>query len=193
MARVYRCIGARRWDAGEPVAHVPPVDLPAVPGRWNTAGQYTLYTSHRAAVAIAEKRRHLARAPRTVVGSILAAVGDPPASEFVVLAFDMPTAAGAALTRTFDGRTEPRSRFDRWLDPCGNARSYAARLVRRGFDHLIVPSSPSPADWNSVFYFLGSGQPGADALPARASCRLVRRARATSTAPDCPPRRNRPD
>jgi RES domain-containing protein len=189
--KVYRCIGARRWDAGEPMAHVPPIDLPAVPGRWNTSGQYTLYTSHRAAVAIAEKRRHLPRSPRTVVGSILAAVGDAPASEVVVLAFEMPTPTGVPTTRTFDGRTaEPRDSFDRWLEPCRHARAYAARLIRRGFDHLIVPSSPSPAEWNSVFYFLGPGQPAAEALPARASCRLVRRARVSSTAPDCPPPRS---
>jgi hypothetical protein len=44
-----------------------------------------------------------------------------------------------------------------------------------------------------VFYLLGPGQPTADALPTRASCRLARRARVTSTAPDCPPARPRPD
>lgn len=194
MSRVYRCIGARRWDTGDPAAHVPPADLPAVPGRWNGPGQYTLYTSHQSQVAIEEKRRHLARSPRSVVGSILAAVGDEPASEVVVLGFEMPTPIGAPATRTFDGRTaEPRAAFDRWLAPCGSARSYAARLIRRGFDHLIVPSSPAPREWNSVFYFLGPGQPPIEALPNRASCRLIRRARVTSTAPDCPPPRRRPD
>lgn len=184
MARVYRCIGARRWDSGDPMAHVPPLDLPAVPGRWNGPGQYTLYTSHRAAVAIEEKRRHLARSPRSVVGSILAAVGEAPASEVVVLSFEPPA---TSETRTFDGTTEPREGFDRWLDPCGDARPYAARLVRRGFDHLVVPSSPCPEDWNSVFYFRGPGQPAADALPRRAACRVARRARVTSTEPECPP------
>ena len=59
VARVFRCIGARRWDSGDPMAHVPPIDLRAVPGRWNDAGQYTLYTSHQPATAIQEKRRHL--------------------------------------------------------------------------------------------------------------------------------------
>lgn len=184
MARVYRCIGARRWDSGDPMAHVPPLDLPAFPGRWNGPGQYTLYTSHRAAVAIEEKRRHVPRNPRTVVGSILAAIGDPLAAEVVVLSFEAPA---TDETRTFDGRTEPREAFDRWLDPCGHARSYAARLVKRGFDHLVVPSSPSPSDWNSVFYFLGPGQPSSDALPRRDACRVARRARVTSTEPDCPP------
>lgn len=181
---MYRCIGARRWDSGDPMAHVPPLDLPAVPGRWNDSGQYTLYTSHRAAVAIEEKRRHLARSPRSVVGSILAAVGDPPASEVVVLSFE-PAAIPPA--RTFDGTAVPRAEFDRWLDACGHARAYAARLVRRGFDHLVVPSSPRPADWNSVFYLLGPGQPAAGALPRRTVCRVTRRARVTSTAPECPP------
>jgi RES domain-containing protein len=184
MARVFRCIGARRWDSGDPMAHVPPLDLPAIPGRWNGSGQYTLYTSHAAAVAIQEKRRHLARSPRSVVGSILAAVGNPPASEVVVLSFEPPAAAD---TRTFDGRTAVgRPTFDRWLAPCGNARSYAARLIKRGFDHLVVPSSPVPAAWNSVFYLLGPGQPEADVLPARRACRVARRARVTSTEPDCP-------
>lgn len=184
MARVYRCIGARRWDSGDPMAHVPPLELPAVPGRWNGPDQYTLYTSQRAAVAIEEKRRHLARSPRSVVGSILAAIGDPPASEVVVLSFEAPATPGA---RTFDGTKEPREAFDRWLDACGDARAYAARLIRRGFDHLVVPSSPCPRDWNSVLYFLGPGQPPADALPTRHACRVARRARVTSTEPDCPP------
>jgi RES domain-containing protein len=166
------------------MAHVPPPDLPAVPGRWNDSSQYTLYTSQRAAVAIEEKRRHLARSPRSVVGSVLAAVGDPPASEVVVLSFE-PLAMPAG--RTFDGTAQPRESFDRWLEPCGNARAYAARLVRRGFDQLVVPSSPCPEDWNSVFYLLGPGQPSADALPRRAACRVTRRARVTSTEPDCPP------
>ncbi|HJW21514.1 MAG TPA: RES family NAD+ phosphorylase [Candidatus Limnocylindrales bacterium] len=184
MARVYRCIGARRWDSGDPMAHVPPLELPAVPGRWNDSGQYTLYTSHRAAVAIEEKRRHLARSPRSVVGSILVAIGDPPATEVVVLSFE-PPATGPG--RTFDGATQSRDSFDRWLAPCGDARAYAARLIRRGCDHLVVPSSPCPNDWNSVFYFLGPGQPVADGLPRRAACRVTRRARVTSTEPDCPP------
>ena len=184
MTRVYRCIGARRWDSGDPTAHVPPLDLPAVPGRWNDAGQYTLYTSHRSAVAIEEKRRHLARSPRSVVGSILAAIGDPPATEVVVLSFEAPA---VPASRTFDGTAEPRGSFNRWLEPCGNARGYAARLIRRGFDRLVVPSSPCPADWNSVFYLLGSGRPAAVALPSRSACRVTRRARATSTEPDCPP------
>jgi RES domain-containing protein len=227
VPRVYRCIGARRWDSGDPMAHVPPLDLPVVPGRWNDSGQYTLYTSHRAAVAIEEKRRHLARSARSVVGSILAAVGDPPASEVVVLSFEGPAegpadssaetarlvpdsegapgkaqdprrarhdlpsirmGVGAAWpVRTFDGTAEPRESFDRWLEPCGNARAYAARLIRRGFAHLVVPSSPCPADWNSVFYLLGPGQPGAEALPRRSVCRVTRRVRVTSTEPDCPP------
>jgi len=191
MGRVYRCIGARRWDTGEPMAHVPPTDLPAVPGRWNGPGQYTLYTSHRAVVAIEEMRRHLPRSPRSVVGSIVAAIGDPPAAAVIVLAFEAPL---APETRTFEGRTAaPRDSFDRWLEACGNARSYAARLTRRGFDHLIVPSSPCPADWNSVFYLLGPGQPGPDALPPRRACRVVRRARVTSTEPECPPPARRPD
>src|SRR4051812_43915842 len=131
MARVYRCIGARRWDSGEAMAHVPPIDLPAVSGRWNGSGQYTLYTSDKPATAIEEKRRHLRRSPRSVVGSILAAVGDPPADEVVVVSFEPPPTPDG---RTFDGRELPRSSFDRWLEPCGNARSYAARLIRRGFD-----------------------------------------------------------
>lgn len=193
MPRVFRCIGARRWDSGEPMGHVPPVDLPAVPGRWNGPGQYTLYTSHAAAIAIAEKRRHLPTAaqPRTVAGSILAAVADPPAAGVVVIAFEAPP---VPERRTFDGRTAVERRtFDRWLDPCGNARPYAARLVKRGFDHLVVPSSPVPAGWNSVFYLIGPGQPGADALPSRGACRVVRRTRATSTAPDCGPVGSRPD
>jgi RES domain-containing protein len=181
---VYRCIGARRWDSGDPMAHVPPLDLPAVPGRWNDSGQYTLYTSHRSAVAIEEKRRHLARSPRSVVGSILAAVGDAPAAEVVVLSFESPSRRPA---RTFDGTATPRSGFNRWLEPCGHARPYAARLIRRGYDELIVPSSPCPADWNSVLYFLRPGQPGADALPRRSDCRVARRAQVTSTEPDCPP------
>lgn len=184
MARVYRCIGARRWDSGDPTAHLPPLDLPSVPGRWNDSGQYTLYTSHLARVAIEEKRRHLARSPRSVVGSILAAIGDPPATEVVVLSFEPPL---TPETRTFDGTTEDRTSFDRWLEPCGSARAYAARLIRRGFDHLIVPSSPVPAAWNSVFYFLGPGQPPAGALPSRGVCRITRRAHVTSTEPDCPP------
>jgi len=185
MARVFRCIGARRWDSGDPMAHVPPLDLPAIPARWNGPGQYTLYTSHAAAIAIQEKRRHLARSPRSVVGSILAAVGDPPASEVVVLSFEELV---VPADRTFDGRTAvERSTFDRWLTPCGNARSYAARLIKRGFDHLVVPSSPVPAAWNSVFYLLGQGQLDADALPSRRACRVARRARVTSTEPDCPP------
>ena len=167
------------------MAHVPPLDLPAVPGRWNGPGQYTLYTSHSAAVAIEEKRRHLARSPRSVAGSILAAVGEEPASEVVVVSFQASETIGP---RTFDGRTEvERASFDRWLEPCGNARAYAARLVKRGFDHLVVPSSPVPAGWNSVFYLLGPGQPEASALPTRRECRVARRARVTSTEPDCPP------
>ncbi|HXI46336.1 MAG TPA: RES family NAD+ phosphorylase [Candidatus Acidoferrales bacterium] len=184
IGRVFRCLGARRWDSGDPMAHVPPLDLPAVPGRWNGPGQYTLYTSHTAAVAIEEKRRHLARGPRTVVGSILAAVGDPAAAGVVVVSFQP---GGTIAAKTFDGRDLDRPIFDRWLEPCGNARAYAARLIKRGFDHLIVPSSPVPAGWNSVFYLLGAGQPSADALPARRDCRVARRARVTSTEPDCPP------
>lgn len=175
------------------MAHVPPIDLPAVPGRWNGPGQYTLYTSHAAAIAIEEKRRHLPTGaqPRTVAGSILAAVGEAPATEVVVLSFEAPP---MLPNRTFDGRTAvARSSFDRWLEPCGNARSYAARLVRRRFDHLVVPSSPVPGGWNSVFYLLGPGQPTVDALPGRRACRVARRARVTSTAPDCPPPRSRPD
>lgn len=193
MARVYRCIGARRWDSGDPTAHVPPVDLPAVPGRWNRPGQYTLYTSHAPTIAIAEKRRHLPTAaqPRTVAGSILAAVRDTPASEVVVLSFEAPD---VPPDLTFDGRIAvERSSFDRWLEPCGDARAYAARLARRGFDHLVVPSSPVPDGWNSVFYLLGPGQPAADALPDRRACRVARRARVTSTAPDCTPPGSRPD
>jgi RES domain-containing protein len=196
MARVFRCIGARRWDSGDPMAHVPPIDLPAVPGRWNGPGQYTLYTSHTASTAIEEKRRHLPTAgaagsqARTVVGSIVAAIGEPPASEVVVVSFE---AIGVPARRTFDGRELDRSTFDRWLEPCGNARSYARRLVKRGFDRLVVPSSPVPRGWNSVFYLLGPGQPPASVLPTRASCRLARRARVTSTAPDCPPAPSRPD
>lgn len=190
MARVYRCLGARRWDATEPMGHVPPVDLPAVPGRWNASGQYTLYTSHATGTAIEEKRRHLPRSPRSVVGSIIAAVGDEPASEVVVVSFE---AIRVPDGRTFDGREVERASFDRWLQPCGNARPYARRLARRGFDRLVVPSSPVPAAWNSVFYLLGPGQPAASALPARASCRLTRRARVTSTEPDCPPPRRGPD
>jgi RES domain-containing protein len=190
MARVFRCIGARRWDSGEPMGHVPPLELPAVPGRWNGPGQYTLYTSHAASTSIEEKRRHLPTAaqPRTVAGSILAAVGDAPATEVVVLSFE-----ALASTRTFDGRDLDRSTFDRWLEPCGNARAYAGRLVRRGFDHLVVPSSPLPRAWNSVFYLLGPGQPTEDALPTRRDCRLTRRARVASTAPDCAPPKGRPD
>src|SRR4051812_21947067 len=184
MARVYRCIGARRWDSGDPMAHVPPIDLPAVPGRWNGSGQYTLYTSHKPATAIEEKRRHLRRSPRSVVGSILVAVGDPPADEGVVVSFEAPRIGEG---RTFVGRELQRSSFDRWLEPCGNARSYSARLIRRGFDRLVVPSSPVPAEWNSVFYLLGPGQPSAAALPSRAACRVSRRARVTSTEPDCEP------
>jgi RES domain-containing protein len=166
------------------MAHVPPIDLPAVPGRWNDSGQYTLYTSHKPATAIEEKRRHLPRSPRSVVGSILAAVGDPPADEVVVVSFE---ALPVAPARMFDGRELDRSSFDRWLAPCGSARSYATRLVRRGFDRLVVPSSPVPAEWNSVFYLLGPGQPAATALPSRAACRVTRRARVTSTEPDCGP------
>jgi RES domain-containing protein len=185
MPRVFRCLGARRWDSGDPMAHVPPLDLPAVPGRWNGPGQYTLYTSHSAAIAIEEKRRHLARSPRTVVGSILAAVGEAPAAEVIVVSFQP---SGTIGRRTFDGQTAvERPTFDRWLEPCGNARAYAARLVRRGFDHLVVPSSPVPTGWNSVFYLLGPGQPGPEALPTRRACRVARRARVTSTEPDCPP------
>jgi RES domain-containing protein len=174
------------------MAHVPPIDLPAVPGRWNGPGQYTLYTSHTASTAIEEKRRHLPTAaqPRTVAGSILAAIGEPPASEVVVVSFE---ALHVPEGRTFEGREIDRSAVDRWLEPCGNARAYARRLVKRGFDRLVVPSSPVPRAWNSVFYLLGPGQPTADALPTRASCRLARRARVTSTAPDCPPARPRPD
>lgn len=183
MARVYRAIGARRWDSGDPWAHVPPIDLPAVPGRWNDAGQYTLYTSHTVAAAIEEKRRHLPRPGRSVVGSILEAIGDEASGGIVVVSF---AALGVGEGRTFDGRELDRSSFDRWLEPCGNARSYARRLIKRGFDRLVVPSSPAPRAWNSVFYLLGPGQPAASALPARASCRLARRATVTSTAPDCP-------
>jgi RES domain-containing protein len=192
MARVFRCIGAKRWHSDDPMAHVPPLDLPAIPGRWNDSGQYTLYTSHSASIALAEKRRHLPTAaqPRTVAGSILAAVGAAPASAVVVLSFEPPV---VGADRTFDGRTAvERSTFDRWLAPCGNARPYARRLIRRGLDHLVVPSSPVPAGWNSVFYLLGPGQPAADALPTRRACRVARRARVTSTAPDCPPPRSRP-
>jgi RES domain-containing protein len=196
MARVYRCIGARRWDSGDPMAHVPPIDLPAVPGRWNDAGQYTLYTSHQATTAIEEKRRHFAADPaagagvRTIAGSIVAAVGDRPANEVVVVSFE---ALAVPEPRTFDGREIARASFDRWLAPCGNARSHAARLRRRGFAQLIVPSSPVPRAWNSVFFVLGEGQPGVADLPGRRECRVTRRARATSTAPDCPPARSRPD
>ena len=172
------------------MGHVPPVDLPAVPGRWNDSGQYTLYTSHAAAPAIEEKRRHLPRSPRSLVGSIIAAVGAEPASEVVVVSFE---ALDVPAARTFDGRELDRASFDRWLEPCGNARSYARRLARRGFDRLIVPSSPVPSAWNSVFYLLGPGQPTAEALPGRRACRVARRARVTSTAPDCPPRPSRAD
>jgi RES domain-containing protein len=194
MTRVYRAIGARRWDSGDPWAHVPPIDLPAVPGRWNDAGQYTLYTSHTAAAATEEKRRQLARPAaqrpadsregRTVVGSLVAAIGAAPARDIIVVSFEaIPVAEG----RIFDGRELVRASFDRWLDPCRTARTYARRLIKRGFDRLIVPSSPAPRAWNSVFYLLGPGQPAASALPTRASCRLARRANVTSTAPDCPP------
>ena len=172
------------------MGHVPPIDLPAVPGRWNDSGQYTLYTSHAAATAVEEKRRHLPRSPRSVVGSIVAAVGDEPASEVVVVSFE---AVRVPDGRTFDGRDVARASFDRWLEPCGNARSYARRLARRGFDRLVVPSSPVPAAWNSVFYLLGPNQPAADALPSRRACRVARRAHVTSTAPDCPPPRSRAD
>jgi RES domain-containing protein len=172
-----------------------------MPGRWNDATQYALYTSHAAATAVEEKRRHLARAPaaqhgpaaqrpassradRTVVGSIVAAVGAQPASEIVVVSFEaIPVGEG----RTFDGRELDRASFDRWLEPCGNARAYARRLIKRGLHRLIVPSSPVPRAWNSVFFLLGPGQPAASALPARTSCRLARRARVTSSAPECPP------
>jgi RES domain-containing protein len=191
MTRVYRAIGVRRWDSGDPMAHVPPLDLPTIPGRWNDPSQYALYTSHSATTAIEEKRRHLptARRPRSVAGSILAAVGDPPASDIVVVSFEeIPIGEG----RTFDGRELDRSSFDRWLEPCGDARAYARRLIRRGLDRLIVPSSPVPRAWNSVFYLLGPGQPPASAVPDRASCRLARRASVTSTAPDCPPPLARP-
>jgi RES domain-containing protein len=166
------------------MAHVPPVDLPAVPGRWNDPGQYTLYTSHKPATAIEEKRRDLRRSPRSVVGSILVAVGDPPGDEVVVISFE---AIAVGEGRTFDGREVERASFDRWLEPCGNARVYAARLRRRGFERLVVPSSPVPAEWNSVFYLLGAGQPRATALPSRAACRVTRRARVTSTEPECGP------
>ncbi|HEY2916472.1 MAG TPA: RES family NAD+ phosphorylase [Candidatus Limnocylindrales bacterium] len=186
MVRIYRAIGARRWDSSDPWAHVPPTDLPSVPGRWNDAGQYTLYASHTVAAAIEEKRRHLARPGRTVAGSILAAIGDAPADEIVVVSFQtLPIPDG----RTFDGRELARASFDRWLAPCGHARSFARRLIKRGFERLVVPSSPAPRAWNSVFYLLGPGQPAASALPPRASCRLARRATVTSTAPDCPPPR----
>jgi RES domain-containing protein len=189
---VFRCIGARRWDSGDPTAHVPPIDLPAVPGRWNGPGQYTLYTSHAASIAVEENSRHLPTQaqPRTIAGSILEAVGDAHAVEVVVLSFEAPAVAAAG---TFDGREIDRSTFDRWLEPCGNARPYAARLVKRGFDRLVVPSSPVATGWNSVFYLLGPGQPDRDALPSRRACRVVRRTRVTSTAPDCSRPRARPD
>ena len=184
MARVYRAIGARRWDSGDPWAHVPPLDVPAAPARWNDAGQYTLYTSHTIATAIEEKRRHLSRPGRSIVGSILTAIGDTPAGDIVIVSFEaIPIGEG----RTFDGREVDRASFDRWLAPCGDARAYARRLIRRRFDRLVVPSSPVPRAWNSVFYLLGPGQPPASAVPTRASCRLARRATVTSTEPDCPP------
>ena len=184
MAGVYRAIGARRWDSGAPWAHVPPLDLPAVPARWNDAGQYTVYASHTVATSIEEKRRHLPSPGRSLVGSILGAIGAPPAGDIVVVSFEpIPVGEG----RTFDGREVDRASFDRWLEPCGDARAYARRLTRRGFDRLVVPSSPAPRTWNSVFYLLGLGQPTASALPTRAACRLARRATVTSTMPDCPP------
>ena len=180
---VYRCIKARRWDSGMEDAHLPPFD-PIAPGRWNDDSQYTVYTSHEPDVAVDELRGHLpVHGPRTVLGSILGAIPAPLDYEVVVLRIEVPRAFEES--RTWDGRATPAS-FVGLLDLCGDARVAAAGLITTGYTRLIVPSAPRPTEWNSVMYFLGTGQPDEDHLPPRSDVEEVDRLTVSPNAPVCP-------
>lgn len=181
---VYRCMKARRWDTGSDDAHLPRFD-PITLGRWNDDAQYTLYTSHDPDVAVAELRGHLpvVPGPRTVVGSILTAIPARLDYDVVVLRIEVPAAFDAATT--WDGRATPAS-FAGLLDLCGDARAAAATLIANGHTRLIVPSAPRPTDWNSVMYFLGTGQPDEDDLPLRDDVDEVARLTVSPSQPNCP-------
>lgn len=173
--RVYRCIRASLWDYPDPWSHVPLLDVAPKAGRWNPDGQWALYTSHEPDVAIEEKRRHLVDPrPRSVFGSIAAAVGEPLATQIVV--FEM-SAPGTTPAQVFDGRKYPRELFDPMLGRDDYARSnrLAAEQIRLGVRGMIVPSSPCPVSWNSVFFCFGGGQFELRDLPLKAACRAVMR------------------
>ena len=183
MTLVYRCISARRWlDTDDDRPHVPRVDIPPASGRWNRRDQHALYTSHEPDVAIEEKARHLDTRGRGPFGSIVRAIGAPIATEVVVLEFAMPDYVWGC----FDGRTRPRADFDAALDPCSYAAAHAIldSEVPAGTIHLIVPSSPRPDSWNSVFY-LGPGQLSRDDVPSRDDVRPVAQGDVLPNPPGC--------
>lgn len=183
-ARIFRCIGARRWADQDPLLLMPPLGSMQQPGRWNDLDQITLYASHDPDTALAEKRRHLRTRETSAVASLARfAPGFKAPSEVAIIELDPPF---VAATRTWDGRAAKHGSFARSLDPCGDARPLARSLLSQGFVRLIVPSSPQQSGWNSVFYYGGPGQLGYNDVPSALLATLVRRLWATSTAPRCP-------
>jgi RES domain-containing protein len=168
------------------VDHLPPLD-PArrQGGRWNEASQFALYLSHIPEVAIEELSRHIdpSPGPTSVLGSIVGAIGAPLATSVVVLEVPIPPASDA---KTWDGRFEAPNWFDGLLEPCGGARAEAQYLIDLGHTRLIVRSSPRPAEWNSVLYFLSVGQPDSSQLPDRSAVAEIERRDIGGTKPSCP-------